>query len=193
MGVSLTTGTLERKMVRLVGDDLCVETVADNLYAVPPQGEYEFTITGYALPFELPKAAEYGGGTQTMTRLELTFKNGKMTTLLFGFSIGPRSNLRKFLDAVGVDMSPDERGRWDLDYAIGYKAKGLFKPSDKLNNEGKPKFAIVATEFITPVAAPPKRYSIELSEEQQQPTPYQAPATNGNGHNGHHATDDGWE
>lgn len=192
MGATLTINEGSTQMVRLVGDELVQEDAQRNLYTIPPKGEYEFMITGYALPFEMAIEEQYRQpgrpDRQTMTRLEFTITEGKgkgkMFTVLLGFSLGPKSNLGRFLRQLDVDLSPDDRGQWDLDRAIGYRGKGYFIPSEKLDETGKPKYVKLALDTgYKQLGAPERAYSIEITEA--------APATNGNGHKA--ASDDGWE
>ena len=189
MGATLTVNQGSTQMVRLVNDELVQEEGQRNLYIVPPKGEYVFTITGYALPFELAKAEQYGGGMQKMTRLEFTITEGKgagrMWTEMFGFSIGPKSNLGNLLRRLNVDLTPDDSGTWDLDRAVGYRGKGYVVPSDKLDDAGKPKYARLSIATVEPLGAPERAYSITITE------PEAKPASNGNGHAAH--DNDGWE
>ena len=191
MGATLTITETSTQMIRLVGDQLVQEESQRNLYTVPPKGEYEFMITGYALPFDIPKAEEYGGGTQTMTRLECTITEGKgtgkMFTLMLGFSLGQKSNLGRLLRGFGVDLTPVD-GKWDLDRAIGYTGKAFIIPSDTLDEFGKPKYAKLALDAgVEAVRGPERAYSIDVRDE-----PQSAATTNGTT-NGTAATDDGWE
>lgn len=188
MGATLTVSESTNEMVRLVGDKLVQETSQPNLYTVPPKGEYAFQITGYALPFEMEKSADYGGGTQTMTRLELTITEGKgagkMCSILLGYSLGQKSNLGRFLRQLNVDLTP-VNGKWDLDWAIGYRGKGWLLPSDKLDDFGKPKYVRLALDLgYAPLGAPDQKYGITI--ETREPV---GAAANGNAA----ATDDGWE
>lgn len=190
MGATLTVNEGTSEMIRLVGDQLMQETSQRNLYTVPPKGEYEFMVTGYALPFEMAKGEQFGGGMQTMTRVEFTIIEGKgkgrMWTELYGFSIGEKANLGKLLRKLKVDLSPDDKGEWDLDRAIGYTGKGYGVPSEKLGEDGKPKYFKLSLDTVEPVAAPEQKYSIQIMTREP------AGATASNGH-GAAATDDGWE
>jgi hypothetical protein len=191
MGATLTVNETSSEMIRLVGNELVQETSQRNLYTVPPKGEYEFMITGYALPFEMAKSEQYGGGMQTMTRLEFTIAEGKgagkMWTELFGFSIGEKANLGRLLRKLKVDLSPDASGNWDLDRAVGYVGKGYGVPSDKLDEDtGKPKYFRLSLDTVEPVSAPERPYSITIETRE----PVGAAAGNGNTAP---AADDGWE
>lgn len=191
MGATLAVNENASEMIRLVNGKLVQETSQRNLYVVPPKGEYQWEITGYALPFEMEKGEQFGGGKQTLTRLEFTITEGKgtgkMFTVMFGFSIGERSNLGQLLRSLNVDLSPDDNGQWDLDRAVGYRGKGYVVPSDKLGDDGKPKYCKLALDTIDPVSAPDKPYSITIVE------PAEIAASNGHA-NGNGASDnDGWE
>ena len=199
MGATLTVNESSTQMVRLVNGQLVQEEAQRNIYCVPPKGEYEFMITGYALPFEMQKSEQYirpgEKTTQTMTRIEFTITSGKgdgkMWSELIGFSIGMKSNLGKLLRKLNVDLSPNEKGQWDLDRAVGYRGKGYVVPSDKLDDMGKPKYARLSIDTVEPMGAPDSPYTIDIVE--REPEPAMAGATNGNG-NGHNAgSDDGWE
>lgn len=205
MGATLTVNETSTQMVRLVGGKLVQEAAQRNIYVVPPKGEYAFEITGYALPFDMPKAEQYGGGMQTMTRLEFTITEGKgigkMWTELLGFSIGEKSNLGKLLRKLNVDLNPNERGEWDLDRAVGYRGKGYVVPSDKLDDMGKPKYARLSIDTVEPLGAPEQPYSIQIMEREPVEASVEkgfvgmrvAANGNGNGNGNHAASDDGWE
>lgn len=189
MGAVLTVNETKTEMIRLVNGKLVKEEAQRNLYVVPPKnGEYEFTITGYALPFEL-KSDQYG--VQTKTKLELTLKNGKMIQCMFGFSIGEKSNLGGVLRRLGVDLSPDpETGTWDLDRCIGYTGKGYFTLSEKLDDAGKPKYVNLEPKTVEAINAPDQAYRYSETISDVIPA---APATNGHSNGNHAPADDGWE
>lgn len=193
MGATLTVNEGTTQMVRLVGDQLVQEEAQRNLYVVPPKGEYTFQITGYALPFEMQKGEQFGGGTQTMTRLECTIVEGKgkgkMFTVMLGFSLGQKANLGRLLRDLGVDLTPDDKGTWDLDRAIGYVGKGYVIPSEALGDDGKPKYCKLALDAgVEPVSAPERAYSITI--ETREPV---GVASTGNGHGAPAAAADTWE
>lgn len=192
MGATMKVYEGSTQMVRLVGDKLVQEEAQRNLYVIPPKGEYEFMITGYALPFEMLIQPQHrkpdGPERQTMTRLEFTITEGKgkgkLFTVMVGFSLGPQSNLGRLLRQLNVDLSPDEHGEWDLDRAIGYRGRGHFIPSETLDDTGKPKYVKLALDLgYELVSAPEQPYRIDITQA--------APAANGNGHKA--ASDDGWE
>lgn len=193
MGATLTVNQTTSEMIRLVNGQLVQESAQPNIYVVPPRGEYTFKVTGYALPFQMKKDPKYvkpgEPETQTMTRIEFTITEGKgigkMFTQMWGFAIGERANLGKFCRAMGVDLTPDDNGAWDLDRLIGYEGKGYVTPSEKLDEAGRPKYANLSLDTVEGTAKPDREYRITITEK--------APATNGNGSNGHHAADnDGW-
>lgn len=109
---------------------------------IPPKGEYRLRLKAFAEPFEMPRSPEFGGGMQTMTRLLLEVAagpaQGKRTTLLCSWSIGPRSNLGKVFKATtgqvvenGVEYDP-------VDMLEG-EFTAYLQPSKNLNEDGKPK------------------------------------------------------
>jgi hypothetical protein len=188
MGATIDVKQQQSLMIRLVGDKLVKEEAAQNLYIVPPKGEYQFQVTGYALPFEMPKSEDYGGGTQTMTRVEFTITEGKgkgkLFTQLWGFSIGPKSNLGRFCRLMKMDLTP-ANGSWDLDNMIGYTGSGYLTPSETLGDDGKPKYTKLSLDTVEGISAPEKVYVYTGSLTE-------APVTsNGNGHQAAE-TDDGW-
>jgi len=188
MGVQMEVRQQTSTMIRLVGDQLVKETRVQNLYIVPPKGEYKFMITGYAEPFEMPKAQEYGGGTQMMTRVELTIIDGpgkgKMLDQMWGFSIGEKSNLGKFLRKMNVDLSL-RNGTFDLDRIIGHTGSGYITPGTAIGDDGKPKYPALAIETVEGIAAPAKEYS--FNEVITPPKP-----TQNNHETATAADDDGW-
>jgi hypothetical protein len=112
-------------------------------HVVPKKGEYRLKVRGFAKPFEMNRAEQFGGGVQTMTRLELELMNGrdkgKVCTLLTGLSLSPRSNLGKVFTAItGEDLS---RGgvEYDLADMLGGEFSAYLLPSDQTWDDGKPK------------------------------------------------------
>lgn len=200
MGATLTINETTSKMVRLVNGKLVVEDGQRNLYMVPPKGEYEWMITGYALPFEMKKSAQFikPGESEyaTKTRLEITITSGKgagkMFTEMFGFSIGARSTLGKLLRALNVSLEPDPNTRqWDLDRVIGYAGKSYVTHGQdatgavKLDDQGKPKYASIVIDTVEALGGPDKPYSIDISEEDLTPQRAESASTST-------ASDDGW-
>ena len=161
MGVQMEVKQQSTTMFRLVGDQIVKENRVQNLYVVPPKGEYRFMITGYADPFEMPKSADYGGGTQVMTRIELTIiegpGKGKMFDQMWGFTIGEKSNLGGFLRRMGVDLSLRD-GTFDLDRIIGYTGSGYLTPSTTLGDDGKPRYTKLSIETVDGLGNPDRDY-----------------------------------
>jgi hypothetical protein len=201
MGVQIAVReTVDCAMIRLVGNKLVKEQRVENLYIVPPKGEYQFQITGYAEPFEMPRAVEYGGGMQTMTRVELTITEGKgkgrMFDQLWGCTIGPKSNLGKFLRAMKVPVAANENGEFDLDNIIGYIGSGYVTASDAVDNQGKPRYARLAIDTVEGISPPKRTYSYDLEAEEEDEGDFGEvvgvdPISYANG-NSTTATDDGW-
>lgn len=194
MGATLTINETTSKMVRLVNGKLVVEEAQKNLYIVPPKGELEWMITGYALPFEMKKLPQHvkpgESEWQTKTRLEFTIQSGpgkgRMFTDMYTFSIGQKATLGKLLRRVQVDMSPDEVTRsWDLDRAIGYTGKSYVTHGEKLDDKGKPLYANIVIDTVEAVAAPDRPYSINIDDEDLTPQRAESAATST-------ASDDGW-
>lgn len=194
MGVQIETKQQQSVMIRKVGDKLVKEEAVQNLYIVPPKGEYQFEVTGYALPFEMPKAEEFGGGTQAMTRVEFTIADGKgkgkMFTQLWGFSIGPKSNLGRFCRLMKMDLTP-ANGSWDLDNMIGYTGSGYLTPSETLGDDGKPKYVKLSLDTVEGVSAPERSYSFD-GDLSEAGTLREGPKSNGHSNGTAAAADDGW-
>jgi hypothetical protein len=80
------------------------DPIVRNLYVVPPMGVYRLRLMRFSKPFELPRAAEYGGGTQTMLRLELRIVggpgDGKKCTPMVSASIGQKAKLGQVIRAA---------------------------------------------------------------------------------------------
>lgn len=182
MGATLTVTETTTEMVHLKGGALVQEESEREWYMVPPKAEYEFEITGYAVPFEMKVSEEYGGGTQTKTRLEFTIKggkgDGKRFTDMFTFSIGPKSNLGALLRRLNVSLDPDpETRQWDLDRVIGYKGKGYVTHGAdklgvvKLDEKNKPKYAKLVLDTVEAVAAPTTAYRCDIVETLTKTTP----------------------
>jgi len=130
-------------------------------YTVPPSGQYKLEITGFAKPFQMPRNAEYGGGEQTMTRLEFTIRsdkgNGRMFSQMVGLSFGPKSKLGGIFGAArgkaisageNIDMV-DMLGLLFSSFVSHDKSK---TGSVKVDDMGKPLYASVVIDTITPEA-----------------------------------------
>ncbi len=131
-------------------------------YAVPPEGEYEWEITGFAEPFEMAKAAEFGGGMQTKTRLEFTILSGKgqgrKFNQMFTWSVGAKATLGQLIAKVrGQGLSSGES--FDLTDLLGMKGKSYVNHSLDLGGkvktgpDGKPLYAEVAVKTIRPLSS----------------------------------------
>jgi hypothetical protein len=131
-------------------------------YSVPPEGEYEWEITGFAEPFEMAKSAEFGGGMQTKTRLEFTILSGKgqgrKFNQMFTWSVGSKATLGQLIAKVrgqGVGLGET----FELTDLIGMKAKSYVNHSVDLGGhiktgpDGKPLYAEVAIKTIRPLTA----------------------------------------
>lgn len=44
---------------------------------IPPKGEYRLKVKAFAVPFDMPRSQDFGGGMQTMTRLLLEVATGQ--------------------------------------------------------------------------------------------------------------------
>ncbi len=203
MGAALTVnenGTTT-KMVRLVNDQLVIEDSTPNIYIVPPKpGEIKWMITGYALPFEMKKQAQFikpgESEWQTKTRLEFTITEGggkgKMFTDLYTFSIGPKATLGKLVRRLNVDLTPDPvTKQWDLDRVIGYEGKSYVghgadqNGAVKLDDQGKPKYAQIVVNTVELIALPKRAYSIVIDPSDLEPTRVESAASSA-------SDDDGW-
>jgi hypothetical protein len=141
------------------------EKVERNIYTVPPMGTYRLRLLRFAKPFELPKAEMYGGGTQTMTRLELMIVggpgNGRLTCPMVSLSLGEKSKLGQIARAaIGRDLGAGEAFDLfsichNLDQANDtHDFMATLKPSDQVDEQtGKPKHCNIVDKTITKVAA----------------------------------------
>lgn len=196
MGVEIEVRQQSSEMIRLVGGKLVKETSAQNIYMVPPKGEYQFEITGYAPPFQMKKDPKYvkegESEFQTMTRVEFTITEGKgkghMFTQLWGFSVGEKSNLGKFLKAMNIPVP--SVGKWDLDNIVGYVGTGYVTPSDTLGTDGKAKYARLSLDTVSGVSAPEKPYRFD--GEFTQAVAASNGHSNGNGNGQAASSNDGW-
>lgn len=112
-------------------------------HIVPPRrGEFRLKVVSFAEPFEMPRAEQFGGGVQQMTRLELEIQNGpgkgKVCTLLCGWSIGPRSNLGKVY-AAATGKAVEKAGEYDVIDLLGGEFSAYLMPSEKLDDDGNPR------------------------------------------------------
>lgn len=123
-------------------------------HVVPPRGEYTLIVRSFAEPFEMARAEQFGGGMQTMTRLELEIADGrgkgKTCVLLCGWSIGPRSNLGKVYRAV-TGKAVDNGGEYDVAEILGGRFVAYLQPSDALDDNGKPRGTRCSWDTVAPV------------------------------------------
>lgn len=108
---------------------------------IPPKGEYRLRVIAFAEPFEMPKAEQFGGGMQEMTRVLLEVVDGpgkgKQTTLLCSFAVSKRSNLGKIYGAtVGLPEAGDD---WDPVAMLNKEFVAYLQPSKNVDDNGKPK------------------------------------------------------
>lgn len=108
---------------------------------IPPKGEYRLKVVGFAVPFEMPRSADFGGGMQTMTRLLLEVAGGpaagKRCTLLVSYAVSRRSNLGKIYGATVGMPAPGES--WDPVLMLDQEFTAYLQPSKNLDENGKPK------------------------------------------------------
>jgi hypothetical protein len=198
MGVAIEVNQGASKMVRLINGKLELEESQRTIYRVPPKGEYDWTITGYALPFKMRKSPQFIKEGESefaeKTRLEFTIDggpgNGRMFTEMYGWALGPRAALGKLLRALAVDLG---RTPFDMDFVIGYRGHSYVGHATdaagavKLDDQGKPAYAqVVIDDRFRPIGAPEQSYFIDLSSIASDAAgPTSTKETNG-------ATDDGW-
>lgn len=108
---------------------------------IPPKGEYRLKVKGFAVPFDMPRSQEFGGGMQTMTRLLLEVQggpgNGKRTTLLTSYAVSKRSNLGRIYGATVGMPAPGED--WDPVLMLEQEFTAYLQPSKNQDENGKPK------------------------------------------------------
>lgn len=108
---------------------------------IPPKGEYRLKVKGFAVPFDMPRSQEFGGGMQTMTRLLLEVQGGpgagKRTTLLTSYAVSRRSNLGRIYAATVGMPSPGED--WDPVLMLEQEFTAYLQPSKNVDEHGKPK------------------------------------------------------
>jgi hypothetical protein len=188
MGVAIETNQQSSKMIRLVAGKLVLEESQRNIYVVPPKGEYDWSITGYSLPFKMKKSPQFIKEGESefaeKTRVEFTIDggpgNGRMFTILYGWALGSRAVLGKLCRALGVDLSVTP---FDMDQIIGYRGHSYvghaldMSGAVKLNEQGKPAYAEIAIDDRFVALGPPATpYFIDLSGMDT------GASTNGNGH-----------
>lgn len=130
-------------------------------YSVPPAGQFDLEITGFAEPFQMARAAEFGGGEQTMTRLEFLIHGpkgaGRKFTQMVGLSFGPKSKLGGIYG--GARGKPIDKGEEiDMINMIGLRFSSFVAHDKnqsgavKVDAEGKPLYASVVIDTIVPKA-----------------------------------------
>jgi hypothetical protein len=138
------------------------ERIERNIYVVPPMGTYRLRLLRFAKPFELPKAEQYGGGTQTMTRLELMVVggqgHGKLVTPMVSLSLGERSKLGQVARAaIKRDLGAGEAfdlfsvcHYWDQE-TDSHDFMATLKPGNSLDENGKPKHCNIVDGTIAKI------------------------------------------
>lgn len=108
-------------------------------HVVPPAGEYVLRVLSFAEPFQMV-SQEYGESTNTRLELQIVGGkgDGKICTLLTTWVIGPRSNLGKVYQAV-TGRAVDSGGEFDMTDILGGQFRALLYPSDKVDEQGKPR------------------------------------------------------
>lgn len=121
---------------------------------VPPRGEYVFRIKAFAKMFEMPKSAQYGGGTQEMTRLLLEVVSGpsskvegQLTSVLCTRAMSRGSNLGKvYMKSTGLDLDP-QMGSADPTKMLE-KCFSVYAKQDKLDDSGNRKNTSLAWDTV---------------------------------------------
>lgn len=139
------------------------DRIERNLYTVPPLGTYRLRLLRFAKPFEMAKAAEYGGGTQTMTRLELKViggpGDGRKCAPMVSLTLGEKSKLGQIVRAaIGRNLGPGEEfNLYDVCHHLdpdngGHDFMATLKPSDKKDEStGKALHTNIVDGTIVPV------------------------------------------
>ena len=140
------------------------EKMERNLYFVPPtQALCRLRLLRFSTTFEIPKAAEYGGGMQTMLRLELRLVgghgDGRNISPMVSATIGPKSKLGQIIRAaLKRNLGPGEQ--FNLYSICHYNDKdnpthdfvAMLQPSDKRDEQtGKPLHTQIVDKTITEV------------------------------------------
>lgn len=121
---------------------------------VPPSGIYDLKIKAFSRTFEMPKDAQYGGGTSVNTRLlcEIippTARGvGKRLTLLSTWALSKNSNLGKvYTAATGIQLNRGEKGNpvnlLEKDFQVYLK-------QDSLGQDGKPSYNRPSWDTVKP-------------------------------------------
>lgn len=151
---TITAGgsTVDYWVSRNAQGEIVEEEIDRSKYVVPPADTYRLRFKRFAKPFEMPKAEKYGGGTQTMTRLELEIVggkgNGKKAAVLVGWAFGPRAAFGRVMRAC--ERREIETGEEvDLFGLAEKEFSAYLQPSDdKDPTTGKAKYANMLRDTI---------------------------------------------
>ena len=149
-----TSGAESVWVSRDANGEIVKERIERNLYVVPPMGVYRLRILRFAEPFEMPKAEQFGGGMQRMTRLECQIVGGKgdgrKVAPMMSLSLGRKAILGQIIRACeGRDLNPGEE--YSLFSLVGKEFQATLRPSDSLDETGKPKYCRIVDGTITAV------------------------------------------
>lgn len=164
-------GDISNDYVRKVGDEIVeVEQTKDEWMAcvVPPPGQYRLRITGFAVPFQTPN--KYKGQVDKngrmderdflmKTKLDLVIVGGPgdgkhvLIWAPWPSRMTPGTNIgRVFFAATGYD--PDgTQDMYDPVDMLGCEFLAFVQGSEGLNEQGKPKTAVMLWESVKPVSA----------------------------------------
>lgn len=146
------------KFYREAGAEEAFEQTPEEREAItyPPDNQYRFTVVGVSEFFEMNKSEEFGGGVQTMIRLEFEISEGKakgrkFQTICSAGSIGPKSNLRKLWNAA--ELVVPEGGDVDLTELIGCTVQGYVTVKEKIVDGQARKHTNISWDTLKPVAS----------------------------------------
>lgn len=164
-------GDISNNYVRRVGDEIVeVEQTKDEWMAcvVPPPGQYRCRIAGFAVPFQvrntykgqLNKSGQVDDREFLMkTKLDLVIVGGPgdgkhvLIWAPWPNRMTPGTNIgRVFFAATGY--SPDDKqDTWDPVDMLDCEFLGFIQGSETLNDQGKPKTAVMVWETVKPATA----------------------------------------
>lgn len=159
------SGPLEmfRGEVDQAGDPV-YETVERSIYVVPTRGEYTLKVTGFSRPWveDIPEKYRKPNGptesTKTNLELEIVEGRGKGKRFLWSFqtfslSCGDNpANLARVYMAAVLNGEKIPRGKQAFFEEMFDKPFVAYVvPSEATNDQGKPKYATISKETITPV------------------------------------------
>lgn len=131
-------------------------------YKVPPAGHYRLRLAGFAEPKEVPIAEMYrrvdGPTTKMETKLEIEITEGQGKGFRFivsfvTFSLGDRANaFNLYVATMCNGNKKDAPAVRDWDPMIDKEFMGTVT-TPKLNDDGTPKYAQLAWDSLSPVAA----------------------------------------